>query len=126
MSGYFDGPGPEAVFRAHLGQGRFMIQRSASTGAHVFYPRLVAPGTGEADLEWVEASGEGTVHATTVNRRRPEKGGDFNVALIDLAEGPRMMSRVVGIDPEAVAIGMKVRAKIDELNGAPAVLFEPV
>ena len=37
-----------------------------------------------------------------------------------------MMSRVVGIDPEAVSIGMKVRAKIDELNGAPAVLFEPV
>ena len=126
MTGYFDGPGPEAVFRAHLAGGRFMIQRSASTGAHVFYPRLVAPGTGEADLEWVEASGAGTVHATTVNRRRPSSGGDFNVALIDLAEGPRMMSRVVGIEPEAVTIGMKVRARIDELNGAPAVLFEPV
>ena len=126
MSSYFDGPGPEAIFRAHLAEGRFMIQRSASTGAHVFYPRLVAPGTGEADLEWVEASGEGTVHATTVNRRRPSRGGDFNVALIDLAEGPRMMSRVVGIEPEAVTIGMKVRARIDELNGAPAVLFEPV
>ena len=126
MSGYFDGPGPEAIFRGHLAQGRFMIQRSVSTGAHVFYPRVVAPGTGEADLEWVEASGEGTVYATTVNRHRPEKGGDFNVALIELAEGPRMMSRVVGIAPEAVTIGMKVRAKIDALNGAPAVLFEPV
>ncbi len=103
-----------------------MIQRSASTGAYVFYPRIVAPGTGEADLEWVEASGEGTVYATTVTRRRPEKGGDYNVALVDLAEGPRMMSRVVGIEPEAVSIGMRVRAKIDELNGAPAVLFEPV
>ena len=126
MSSYFDGPGPEAIFRAHLAEGRFMIQRSASTGAHVFYPRLVAPGTGEADLEWVEASGAGTVYATTVNRRRSSRGGDFNVALIDLAEGPRMMSRVVGIEPEAVTIGMKVRARIDELNGAPAVLFEPV
>ena len=126
MSSYFDGPGPEAIFRTHLAEGRFMIQRSASTGVHVFYPRLVAPGTGEADLEWVEASGAGTVHATTVNRRRPSRGGDFNVALIDLAEGPRMMSRVVGIEPEAVTIGMKVRARIDELNGAPAVLFEPV
>ncbi len=126
MSGYFDGPGPEAVFRAHLGEGRFMIQRSASTGAYVFYPRLVAPGTGEADLAWVEASGEGTVYATTVARRRPSSGGDYNVALIDLAEGPRMMSRVVGIAPDAVTIGMRVRAKVDELNGAPAVLFEPV
>jgi uncharacterized OB-fold protein len=125
MSGYFDGPGPESVFRAHLADGRFMIQRSASTGKHVMWPRVIVPGTGEADLEWVEASGEGTVYATTVTRRRPEKGGDYNVALIDLAEGPRIMSRVVGIAPEEVTIGMKVKAKVDDLNGAPAVLFEP-
>ena len=126
MRGYFDGPGPEAVFRAHLAGGRFMIQRSASTGLHVFYPRVMMPCSGEADLEWVEASGEGTVYATTVTRRRAAQGGDYNVALIDLAEGPRMMARVVGIAPEDVKIGMKVTAKIEELNGAPAVLFEPV
>jgi len=125
MSGYFDGPGPEAIFRQHLAEGRFMLQRSASTGKYVFFPRVIVPGTGEADLQWVEASGEGTVYATTVNRRSPEKGGSFNVALIDLAEGPRMMSRVVGIAAEEVTIGLKVRAKIGELNGAPAVLFEP-
>jgi uncharacterized OB-fold protein len=125
MTNYFDGSGPEAIFRSHLAEGRFMIQRSASTGLHVFYPRVVMPCSGEADLEWVEASGEGTVYATTLTRRRAEQGGDYNIALIDLAEGPRMMSRVVGIAPEAVAIGMKVRAKIDALNGAPAVLFEP-
>jgi uncharacterized protein len=117
--------GPEEQFRAYLSEGRFMIQRSRSTGVHVFYPRPFVPGTGETDLEWVEASGEGTVHSTTVNRRSPEKGGSFNVALIDLAEGPRMMSRVVGVAPEEVTIGMKVRARIDELNGAPAVLWEP-
>ncbi len=125
MAGYFEGPGPEARFQEYLKEGRFMIQRSASTGKHVFYPRVLAPGSGEADLEWVEASGEGTVYATTVTRRRPEKGGDYNVALIDLAEGPRMMSRVVGVEPDKVKIGMKVRAKIEELNGAPAVVFEP-
>jgi uncharacterized OB-fold protein len=125
MTSYFDGPGPEATFRAHLAEGRFMIQRSASTGLHVFYPRVVVPGSGEADLEWVEASGDGTVYATTLTRRRVEQGGDYNIALIDLAEGPRMMSRVVGIAPEEVTIGMKVKAKIDELNGALGVLFEP-
>ena len=75
-------------------------------------------------MEWVEASGEGTVYSTTVNRRSPEKGGTFNVALIDLAEGPRMLGRVVGIAPDDVSIGLKVRAKIADLNGAPAVLWE--
>ncbi len=126
MTGSFDGPGPEATFRAHLAEGRFMIQRSASTGLHVFYPRVMMPCSGEADLEWVEARGEGTVYATTVTRRRPAQGGDYNVALIDLAEGPRMMARVVGIAAGDVKIGMRVTAKIEELNGAPAVLFEPV
>jgi hypothetical protein len=119
-------PGPEAQFRAYLDQGRFMIQRSKSTGACVFYPRVAAPGSGAADLEWVEASGEGVVYSTTVVRNRPEKGGDYNVALIDLAEGPRMMSRVVDIDPADVRIGMKVRARVGDLDGAPQVLFAPL
>ena len=48
--------GPEADYLAHLRAGRFMIQRSRSTGGRVFYPRVAAPGTGERDLEWVEAS----------------------------------------------------------------------
>lgn len=117
--------GPEAEFRAFLAEGRFMIQRSRSTGGHVFYPRVAAPGTGVRDLEWVEASGEGVVYSTTVNRRSPEKGGAFNVALIDLAEGPRMLSRVVDIPPEEVRIGMKVRARIETLEGAPAVVWSP-
>ena len=117
--------GPEAQFHAYLAEGRFMLQRSASTGAHVFFPRPFVPGSGETDLDWVEASGDGTVYATTVNRRSPDKGGSFNVALIDLAEGPRMMSRVIGVEPEEVTIGMQVRARIEHLNGAPAVVWEP-
>ena len=116
--------GPEAEFRSYLAEGRFMIQRSVSTGAYVFYPRPFIPGTGETDLEWVEASGEGTVYSTTTNRRSPEKGGTFNIALIDLAEGPRMLSRVVGMASEDVKIGQKVRAKIEDVDGAPAVVWE--
>ena len=118
--------GPEAQFRKYLADGKFMIQRSVKTGAYVFYPRPFIPGSGETDLEWVEASGEGTVYSTTVNRRSPEKGGTFNVALIDLAEGPRMLSRVTGIAPEDIRIGMKVRARIDEIKGEPGVVWEVI
>ena len=88
---YFDGPGPEKRYYDYLADGKFMIQRSKSSGNYVHYPRVMEPGTGAADLEWVEASGKGVVYATTVNRQRPEKGGDYNICLIDLAEGPRMM-----------------------------------
>lgn len=102
---------PEAEWRRHLAEGRFMIQRSASTGRHVFYPRLLAPGDGARDLEWVEASGRGTVHAVTVVRKK-DPADSYNVALIALEEGPRLMSRVDGIAAEAVTIGLPVRARI--------------
>lgn len=111
--------GPEAQYRAFLREGRFMIQRSRSTGQHVFYPRVAFPGTGEADLEWVEASGDATVYAITVNRARD---GAYNLALVDLAEGPRMMSRVV--DVETAPIGTRLRAKVVEMDGAHMVVFE--
>lgn len=115
---------PEQDYLRFLAEGRFMIQRSRSSGRHVFYPRVAEPVTGVTDLEWVEASGRGTVHATTVVRQRPPTPS-YNVALIDLAEGPRMMSRVQGIPPEAVEIGVAVRAKIIVEDGKPLVVFEP-
>ena len=95
-----------------------MIQRSRSTGRYTFYPRLVIPGTGETDLEWVEASGLGTVYSITVSRRRD---GDHNIALIDLDEGVRMMSTITGV--ETAPIGARVKAGITELEGEPAVVF---
>ena len=45
-------------------------------------------------------------------RRKAEAGGDYNVALVDLAEGPRLMSRVDGVPPEQVRIGMAVQARV--------------
>ncbi len=114
------GPGPEAQYRGFLAHGRFMIQRSRSTGAYVFYPRVALPGTGERDLEWVEASGDGVVHAITVNRARE---GAYNVALVDLAEGPRMMTRIIGA--ETLPIGARVRASIATLDDGLAIVFSP-
>lgn len=113
--------GPETEYLAHLRADRFMIQRSRSTGRHVFYPRVAAPGTGERDLEWVEASGLGTVYSITVSRSRE---GAYNVALIDLAEGPRMMSRVESV--ETLPIGASVLARIAVIADEPAIVFDPV
>jgi hypothetical protein len=115
---------PEQDYLEHLSQGRFMIQRSRSSGAYVYYPRVAEPRTGATDLEWVPASGEGTVYATTVMRQRAPTPS-YNLALIDLAEGPRMMSRVENIAPDAVRIGMKVRARISREGDTPIIVFDP-
>lgn len=116
---------PEQEYFAFLQAGRFMIQRSRSSGLHVFYPRVAEPRTGARDLEWVEASGLGTVYATTVVRPKPPQM-PYNVAVVQLAEGPRMVSRVESIDATAVRIGMTVQARIVRLDDAPLVVFEPV
>ena len=113
---------PERDFHAFLAEGRFMIQRSASSGRHVFYPRLVEPLTGADDLEWVEASGTGVVYSVTVVRPRPPEV-PYNVVLVDLEEGPRIMSRVDGVAPEDVGIGMPVKARIIEEDGKPLIVF---
>lgn len=119
MAHNMHGIGPEARYRAYLAEGRFMIQRSRSSGAHVFYPRTATPGTGAADLEWVEASGLGTIYSITVNRG---KTGSHNVALVELDEGPRMMTRIDGV--ETAPIGARVKARIVAIDGEPAVVFE--
>lgn len=113
------GPGPEAQFHAFLRQGRFMIQRSASTGEYVFYPRVAAPRSGASDLEWVEASGLGRIYSITVNRTRT---GSYNIALVELDEGPRLMSRIEGV--ETAPIGTRVRARIAKQQDEPILVFD--
>lgn len=116
---------PEQEYFAHLAQGRFMLQRSRTSGEFFFYPRVAAPVTGARDLEWVAASGRGTVYAVTIMRPKPPQA-PYNVVLVDLEEGPRMMSRVEGLAPEAVRIGMAVQARIATQDDKPLVVFDAV
>lgn len=115
---------PEIDYLDHLRQGRFMLLRSRDSGRCFFYPRVIEPGTGSTDLEWVEASGRGTVHAVTVVRKRTP-AESYNVVLVDLAEGPRMMSRVDGVALDQVRIGMDVRARIVHEGDEAFVVFVP-
>ena len=118
----FDGAGPDELWRAAIAEGRFLIQRCTTCGKHRFPPALVCAACGAIRLEWVEASGRGTVYASTIVR---EREGGYNIALVELAEGARMMSRVDGVAPEAVVIGMAVAARV--ISGSePFVVFEPV
>lgn len=115
---------PERDYFAFLAEGKFMLLKERASGRYMFYPRVAEPRSGSTDLEWVPASGGGTVYSTTVMRERAPKES-YNVALIDLDEGPRMMSRVEGIASDAVKIGMKVTAKIIQEESSSVLVFEP-
>ncbi len=114
---------PLAIYLDHLGRGELAYQFDAVAGRAVFYPRLVAPETG-ADLEWRISAGQGTVYATTVVH--PQQGATYNVALIDMDEGFRLMSRVEDVAPETVKIGMRVRFRVHLPEGEdPIPVFTP-
>jgi len=119
--------GVQARHQAWLDQGRFMIQRCAACGQHVYFPREVCPHCGAADPEWVAPSGLGTVYSTTVVRRKPEAGGDYNVCLVDLDEGVRLMSRVEQQPADAVHVGQRVQARVLLAEGqGGVVVFDPI
>jgi uncharacterized protein len=116
---------PYGTVLAHLKKGELAYQVNKDDGKAFYYPRAVAPGTGSANLEWRVSKGLGTVYSTTVVHNRNEN--PFNVALIDVDEGFRMMSRVEDIDPVQVKIGMRVKFKVhpgDEKQ-APYPIFTP-
>jgi uncharacterized OB-fold protein len=111
-------PVPDAVtqpFWDGVAEGVLRLQRCRACGRHVFYPRAVCPHCGSGDLAWVEASGAGAVHAFTVVHRAPAEyrpDVPYVVALVDLEEGVRMMTRLVDVEPAAVRVGMPVEAAI--------------
>ena len=117
--------GPAAQWAQALQAGVFQIQRCLDCEQHVFYPRRLCPHCHGARLTWVRANGRGTVHASTVVARPASRGGDYHVALVELAEGVRMMSRVDGLAPAGVAIGMAVKASIVDGPQGPMVVITP-
>lgn len=117
---------PLGRYLEHLGSGELAYQYSPSDAKAVFYPRLVAPGSGAGHLEWRVSNGLGTVHSTTWIPVRD--GEPYNVALVDVDEGFRMMTRIEDIDPKQVRIGMRVRFRVragEKPDDPPYAVFVP-
>ena len=114
---------PLGTYIEHIKKGELAYQ-VADDGKPVFYPRAVAPVTG-GKLEWRVSKGLGTVYSTTVMYFKGEP--PLNVALIDVDEGFRMMSRVEDIDAMQVKIGMRVKFKVNpgDDKQPPFVVFTP-
>jgi uncharacterized OB-fold protein len=117
---------PLGVYLEHLKRGELAYQVSSDDGTPVFFPRVVAPGTASARLEWRIAKGFGTVYSTTVVHYKGEP--PLNVALIDVDEGFRLMSRVEGVDPKDVRIGMRVKLRVvpGDVSRPPYPVFTPI
>ncbi len=105
-----------APYWAALIAGRLIVKTCGSCGKAHFYPRELCPHCHSDDLSWTETSGRGVIYSYTICRRPagPAFADEvpYVVALVDLAEGPRMMSRILG-DPSAVTIGRQVGVRFE-------------
>jgi uncharacterized OB-fold protein len=123
------GPFWEATREGHL-----LVQWCTACDRGIFYPRAFCPGCAApgSALQWRTASGRATVHAAVVEHRPGAAGARFSggepycVALVDLEEGVRMLTNVVGCPPDEVRAGMAVTVTWEPLSdGRQLPLFQP-
>ena len=122
---------PEAEpFWAATARGELLLPKCAACATIIWYPKGICPKCGSLDIGWIEASGEGEVYTFTVSRRGEgayREAGPFVIAYVELDEGPRVMTNIVGCSPESVRIGLRVRAVFDDTGqGNALVRFAPV
>ena len=101
-------------------QGKLLLQFCDACQRYQFYPRLYCMQCSSDQLRWVEASGRGVIYSYTIIRQNksPEFMPDvpYNVAIVQLEEGPRMLSNVVDIDLADLRVDLPVMVVFDRVN----------
>lgn len=117
-------PAPYESYMQRLADGDIAFQRCATCNEAFFFPRVLCPSCGAVELRWQASSGRGVVYSTTAVPQRD--GESYALCLVDLEEGIRMMSNVIGVRADEVRIGDRVIGRVEsaEGNGQPRVVFE--
>ena len=109
-----------AAFWRGLRDGKLLLQHCGECGHVQYYQQAICRACGSEQLEHRAASGRGKVHSFSVVHRAPGPAfkGDvpYAVILVELAEGPRMISTFTGGAPDEVTFDMDVVLVLDRLN----------
>ncbi len=102
-------------FREGCRAGELRLQCCDACGRFQFYPRIICSHCGDHRLAWRVVSGRGRIASFTIVRRGISEAypAPYVVVLVDLEEGPRMMSCIVDCDPESVAVGQAVAVRFE-------------
>jgi len=125
-------PGPESLpFWEGAKNHQLMIQKCLDCGHHWFPPSTVCTGCGSRNIEWVASSGKGTVFSFVVFHKLYHKGWDgeipYAVAIVELEEGARMLSNVIGIPVEEVKCDLSVEVVFEDATSELTLpKFKPV
>jgi uncharacterized OB-fold protein len=109
--------------------GELVVQRCDACGRAQLYPRVVCAACHGDELRWVTVSGNGTVYTYSVVYRPMANYAEpvpYIVAVVELEEGPRLTTRLVGLNPEDPFIGMRVRVDFEQRDGRSLPVFRQV
>jgi uncharacterized OB-fold protein len=125
-------PVPDASTSAYwkaAAEHRLVIPRCDDCARFHFYPRTLCPYCGSARLMWAAVSGRGRVYSVTVLYQGPspafKEDLPYALAIVELEEGPSLMSNIVGCDPLSVKIGMSVEVAFRDCGKAALPVFRP-
>ncbi|WP_374470861.1 Zn-ribbon domain-containing OB-fold protein [Phenylobacterium sp.] len=105
-------------------EGRFLIKRCVPCGKAHWYPRAVCPFCLSAETVWEESPGEGEVYTFSVMRKSPS--GPYAIGYVNLDEGPAVLTNFVGLAPDDLKIGLRVKVRFQDTEGGPPVpVFGP-
>jgi len=107
------------------------VQRCRACGTTRLPPRAVCPACLSSEVEWVRATGRGTIYSFTVTHQNQAPGFreelPYVLAIVELAEGPRIMTNIVGCAPADVRIGAAVEVVFDDVTPEVTLAkFRPV
>ena len=109
--------------------GQLVLPHCTECGATIWYPKSFCPLCASSSVDWVPASGRGTVYSFSITRKGAGVWGEHSpyvVAYVELDEGPRVLTNIVGCNVDDVRIGMAVSVVFDPTPEGPAVYrFEP-
>jgi uncharacterized protein len=122
-------PAPEvapetAAFWAATLEGTLLLQRCSACGQAGYYPRYVCANCHSTDLVNFEATGRGTIYSYTLTTRgilEYADAGSYVLAMVELDEGPKMITNIVDCDPAGLAIGQPVEVVFFDTGGGGAL-----
>jgi uncharacterized protein len=118
------------AFWAATAEGRLTMPKCDDCSEYVWYPRPFCPACGSTNVTWTDVSGNGTVYTFTVVHRSGVPGYrealPYVIAYVQLEEGPKVMTNIVGIDPEQVTVGLPVSVVFNDTEKGNALFrFQP-
>lgn len=110
-------------------EGKLLIQVCKECDSRIFYPRKFCPECWSEKLDWIAASGKGTVltFSTAYDMVEPKFMDElpYTLAYVDLEEGVRLMTRIVDCKPEDITFSMAVEVVFHEREGFFLPYFRP-